>query len=446
MVANCVPLGMRLLNFTRRHWLAIAIIIMGIFVRVYNLPKIAGFDFDQETAAIWVKHFLIDHKISLIGQEVSVGGIYTGPGYNYLLSFFYFVFQMNPLAGNFLQLIISLFTMIIIYRLGKLPALAIYAFSSGLVSIDQAATPSNPLLFFGSLSLLFSGSLGAQVILTGLGWHFHPTTLFLTPIGLWQSRERIKILNRKNLLACLIITLVFFSPLVIFDFRHDFLDIKNTIRLFSGSGGSSSYPLIFRFIISTRVMLEGLLSIINIQGRATSLIVTSIAVGLFWKSFKSQLAWFAVPVLLMSFYPKTFPEYYFYLAYPAFVVSLGLIFTTVLSKNLMWRSVAIFIFVLFLISNLSSIFSRHNSYAIDYKMAAVDAVVKEANRMGKPASLKIISDPGQGNGFSYLMWWKTGRENESVTAPTATVFLPSSLSKKSGKIFGTIKVITNERQ
>ena len=71
------------------------IIILGTILRAANLEKAAAFNYDQEVAAFWLKNLLVDHKFSLIGQEISVGGVYIAPFFYYLMAPFYALFNLT---------------------------------------------------------------------------------------------------------------------------------------------------------------------------------------------------------------------------------------------------------------------------------------------------------------------------------------------------------------
>ena len=79
----------------KKNYILLLTLAFGLFLRIYRLEELAGFDFDQEKAAFWIRDFLIHGKISLIGQEISTGGIFIGPLYFYLLSPFYFLLNMR---------------------------------------------------------------------------------------------------------------------------------------------------------------------------------------------------------------------------------------------------------------------------------------------------------------------------------------------------------------
>src|SRR5260221_14327399 len=67
------------------------ILIAGFFVRVYRLPEVLGFYFDQGRDALVIWDLIHSHKFFLIGPTTGLAGIFRGPYYYYLLVPFYWL-------------------------------------------------------------------------------------------------------------------------------------------------------------------------------------------------------------------------------------------------------------------------------------------------------------------------------------------------------------------
>lgn len=146
----------------KKRFLVPAIIVFGFFLRVWRLRELMGFDYDQEVAALAVNQILSGH-LTLIGQEISIGGIFIGPGYYYLLSIFYFLFQGDPIGIGIMVATISLATMFALYKVTKeltntptaITALLIYATSSQINFYDRTTAPSNLIMLSSLLAIFF---------------------------------------------------------------------------------------------------------------------------------------------------------------------------------------------------------------------------------------------------------------------------------------------------
>src|SRR5258708_14636072 len=71
------------------------ILIAGFFVRVYRLPEVLGFYFDQGRDALVIWDLIHSHKFFLIGPTTGLAGIFRGPSFFFLLvPFFWFVMEI----------------------------------------------------------------------------------------------------------------------------------------------------------------------------------------------------------------------------------------------------------------------------------------------------------------------------------------------------------------
>jgi 4-amino-4-deoxy-L-arabinose transferase-like glycosyltransferase len=144
----------------KRALFLIFLIGVGFFLRVWRLREMMGFDYDQEVAAFAVDRILTG-KLTLIGQEISLGGIFIGPGYYYLLSLFYLIFNNDPIGIGFMVAIFSIATMAALFLVTReldneesaLIALAIYTTSWQINFYDRTTAPSN-LVMLATLSVL----------------------------------------------------------------------------------------------------------------------------------------------------------------------------------------------------------------------------------------------------------------------------------------------------
>src|SRR3990170_7564978 len=124
--------------------LLIILIVLGFFLRVWRLSDLMGFDYDQEVAMEAVERIL-SGKLTLIGQQTSIGGVFIGPGYYYLLALFYWLFGKDPIGWGVMVAMIAVATMTMLFLLtrklfGKTTAflaLAIYATNARINFYDR---------------------------------------------------------------------------------------------------------------------------------------------------------------------------------------------------------------------------------------------------------------------------------------------------------------------
>lgn len=190
---------------------------------------------------------------TLLGPITSVGGFYNGPIVYYLMAPFFFVMSNHPLSGAVFQTVLSLATIPLLFLIGNklknsmvgLITSFLFAISPLMVEYSRAAFNSYPAIFFSTLILYLFVTINARFqmaryILLGvcIGWiiqmHYFTVVFMLVAVSFpWFSRIKIPKLRYYALL--IIGFLVGISPFLIFEVRHDFLNIKLMMQYFSSS-------------------------------------------------------------------------------------------------------------------------------------------------------------------------------------------------------------------
>src|SRR3989344_882557 len=408
------------------------IIILGTILRGANLEKAAAFNYDQEVAAFWLKNLLVDHKFSLIGQEISVGGVYIAPFFYYLMAPFYALFNLNPLAGNVFVTLVSIFTLIAIYKLGKqvfstsvgLFISFLYAIHPGIIAYDKTVAPSNLIVLLSTALVLVLTKKAKGVkeyvfigMLLGLSFSVHPTAVLLVAIS-------VIFVEKKFLPLIFLIIFIFVSPLLLFDLRHDWLNIANTLKLFSFS---QTGDFVWRFTESIELWLVYWAGIIVSSDMVfIKYPLMGLAIVIWFKAKSFFKIWTIIPLIFVLFYPRHVPEYYLLILTPIVLVyTLG-----ILNKKV--RVLILILGIYFAVKNID--FSD-NPTGLYYKIQAVNSIPKN-----RPVTVYFSNDLGQNWGFSYLFW----RQNVDITADSTLKYLiiiPASREPQTrGDLFGAIKV------
>ncbi|MEK7565513.1 MAG: glycosyltransferase family 39 protein [Patescibacteria group bacterium] len=420
--------------FLKNSWLLILIILLGLFLRAYNLERLAVFDYDQETAAVWIKNLIIDHKFSLVGQETSVGGVYIAPFFYFLLAPFYFLSGLNPLAGNIFVILVSLLTMVFLYKWSRSHiALFLYAIHPGIINFDRIVAPSNMAILLSTATAYFLTKIRKTKLdylflgtILGLTFSIHPPTILLIPICLlWFALKKEKV----NLLFFLPI-IILVSPLIIFETRHGFVMAQN---IFKFSQTDLYYPLLFRVILNLKLFLiywSGILISSDLFFIKYPLMGLAVWLWIKNKDLVFRL-WTLLPFLFLVFYPRPAPEYYLQMITPIVLVY---------SIKYLPKIFVLLIIVAGVIFSLLSLPKNDNLLSFYYKNQAVASLPKNT-----PVTIYYSADLGQNWGFNYLLWWqKVDVQNNS---PKKYLFvIPASREPQtSGIIFGAVKVANISR-
>ncbi|HLD26924.1 MAG TPA: glycosyltransferase family 39 protein [Patescibacteria group bacterium] len=247
-------------NYTKTAYIFFGV---GAFLRFYRLAEFVTFLGDEGRDAIIIKRLLTLEHVPAIGAPTSVGQVYLGPFYYYFIAPWLWFFNYNPLGlAVGVAFFSSLFILIIFFALRDLfdkkralIATFLITFSSVLIEFSRFSWNPNLLPVFSFLTIyFFIKALQKKRIflffISGMMFSFtlqlHYLSLLLIPpffitmmiyiIERKHDRMRLIIGSSVALVSCFI----FLFPLLIFDLRHQFLNTKNFIALFSTESSFSS--------------------------------------------------------------------------------------------------------------------------------------------------------------------------------------------------------------
>ena len=216
-------------------------IAFGLFVRLYRLTDLFYFTHDEETIAWRVMPWVRDNNPFLLGG-VTPFHIHLGPWFYYLSALILKLSRFNPLGWGIATAIFSLVTMWLIFFAGKLffnrrvglIALLLYATSFLMIAFDRHWWPLyfGPLLsliIFICLYRLIKGKSGFVIPLSlalAFGFHTDPSNwaLLLLSAITWV-KFKLKV-NKQHLLIGILILLISFTPLILFDLFHSGINLR----------------------------------------------------------------------------------------------------------------------------------------------------------------------------------------------------------------------------
>src|SRR3989304_5692453 len=102
-------------NRLEAFWLAV-ILLIGAFFRLYRIDEYMTFLGDEGRDAIIVRRLLVNFDPILIGPGTSVGNMYLGPIYYYMIAPFLLLFNFSPVGPS---VFIALLGIITIYSMWK---------------------------------------------------------------------------------------------------------------------------------------------------------------------------------------------------------------------------------------------------------------------------------------------------------------------------------------
>lgn len=336
------------------------LILVSAFLRFYKIADYMTFLGDEGRDALVVKHILVDHHLPLLGPPTSIGNMYLGPLYYYMMAVPMAILWLNPVAAAMLDATIGVLTVLLIYYLTRqwfdkysaLIAAALYSFSSVTIFYSRSSWNPNPAPFFALLAFLglYRAKLSKNFYwfsLTGVSLAFavqmHYLALILIPIfgllWIYQLTQRELAHFWLGTIVAVIAFLTLMSPLVIFDLRHNFLnfhaissfflDRQTTINLNALNTVGRvpqvySHHLVGRYLTDDSSWLTGV----------TALVVL-LPLGLIKKGqilnwpLLALFTWLVVGVMGLALYKQTIYDHYLGFLNPVPFILLGSVWWTI---------------------------------------------------------------------------------------------------------------------
>ncbi len=359
----------------KKYFISIlAVLALAAFFRLYRIDQYMIFLGDEGRDAQIVKEMVDIHHFPLIGPPTSVGNIYLGPFYYYLMYLPMAIFNLSPVAASAMVAVFGVLTVALIYYLGKiffgrkagLISAFLYAISPVTIAYSNFSWNPNPLPFFALLFFLGfvkvhrSGNFN-WLVLTGAGvaasLQMHYLSLILIPVAgiLWVHeilfrkyfKKPIKNLISGTFLAVLVFLMIM-SPLFIFDLRHDFLNFKAITHLLSTGTvagnifanlakipGLFSYNLVGRYITGENFYLQIIVSLLIILCLVRGFIKRAKDKILDWPTMALGM-WLLVGLLGVSFYAGDIYDHYLNFLNPVPFLLLGSIAGVSFAKKWKW--------------------------------------------------------------------------------------------------------------
>ena len=234
------------LKISKELWLLGLILVVGAFLRLYKIDQYMTFLGDEGRDVIIVSRFIKHFDLMLVGPGTSVGNMYLGPLYYYLMVPALFLAGFSPVGPAVQIAILGVATIALIWWMGRqwwgktagLVAAALYAVAPTVIIFSRSSWNPNIMPFFSLLCIysiwkVYKDRKYKWLIVLGVSYAFvlqsHYLGLLLAPtIFVYWLSTYLKIRNSKseirkylnNSLIALSVFVLLMSPLLIFDARH----------------------------------------------------------------------------------------------------------------------------------------------------------------------------------------------------------------------------------
>jgi 4-amino-4-deoxy-L-arabinose transferase-like glycosyltransferase len=346
----------------RIHFKKIALLLLlciAGFLRLYHIDRYMQYQGDEGRDALVLWRMVSQHKFTLIGPGTSIGNMYNGPLYYYLVLPSFIISGLSPVGPSIFVAIIGVATVWLIYQVGRewfsslaaSTAAVLYTFSPTVIIYSRSSWNPNVMPFFALLCIyalwrtymsqshrwlyLLAVSLAFAIQSHYLGLLLIPTIMIWWFFAYRKSPLDIKVAFKRSSIYAVIIFLLLMSPIVLFDIRHNFINLKAMWIFFTQRQTTVNfkvYKALPEFIpllakIATRLLAASQENL----GRLVAVLMGLGSIVLLVKLYKKPaiwllFTWVVVGLIGLGLYKQTIYDHYFGFLFPAFFLLIGAIF------------------------------------------------------------------------------------------------------------------------
>ncbi|MBL7078568.1 glycosyltransferase family 39 protein [Candidatus Shapirobacteria bacterium] len=410
----------------RNKWLVL-ILIIASFLRLYRIPSYMEFLGDQGRDALVVRQFLTKGDLMFIGPQTSIGNMYLGPWYYYLMAPALLLAGLNPVGPAIMVAGLGVLAVWLIWKVGKewfdettgLLAALFLAISPVVTYYNIFSWNPNIIPFFSLLAMWYLFQiwqkknyrkipwlvLSLVMILNShyLGLLVFPVVVLFLLLSFWPIRKKIRLRKSflKSLWLATILFILLMLPLVLFDFKHEFANFQSFKAFFlvrQTTVNLKFYKGIAGFWKITNQLLANL--IVRKDSWAWSMLLFPFLLIGAWQAKKSKplmviLVWFLAGLLGLSNYKQHIYAHYFGFLWPAAI----LLLVVGLKKLWPWSLIAVLFLSWSMLTHWHGFSSPVNQLARAQKVASF--ILKTAE--GEKFSLGLIAQCNYDPPYRYYL-------------------------------------------
>lgn len=422
------------------------IILSALFLRIYKIDSYMTFLGDEGRDALMIKRILTTGDIPLIGPPTSIGNMYLGPLYYYMMAVPMALSWLNPVAAAVMVALIGSATVGLVYFFSRIwfgmtaaiVASVLYTISPVTITYSRSSWNPNPAPFFALLALL--GLYLARkrnnfkwFILSGASLAFavqmHYLALILLPIyGFLWIYELVIMRKHKTgmknfwlgTILSILIFLILMSPLLIFDLKHNWMNFR-AISTFFGDRQTTvnlnilnsigriptvySQTLIGRYMGGENVFVTGLLSVLMF-------VPTIFLIYKFLKSrtkywpYLALSVWLFGGVLGLGLYKQNIYDHYLGFLNPVIYLSMASIVGLLLQvkkpyKNFSWILIILLVVSVVWVNLEKSPLKAAPNNQLHRTEQIADFIIQ--NTDGKPFNFALISKNNYDAAYQFVL-------------------------------------------
>lgn len=412
------------------------VIFVALFLRLYRIESQMTF-LGDEGRDVRIVRDLLHGNLVFIGPQTSIGNMYLGPLYYYMMAPALFVSAGNPVGPAVMIALLGGLTTALIWYFGRrwfsstagLIAALLFALSPVAIVYGRSSWNPNPMPFFALICIwgiwqfkeklnfrylwLVSISFAAALQMHYLGLLLIPTlglVWLIVAKKIWSDKQQRSIFIRHSLIA-LGLFLLLMSPLALFDLKHNFMNFKAFKAFFTDRQTTVNFnPLRSdRFgLIVSQVSQDFVLARQNLQPLIVgiALIVAAALLVVIKKrkpAYMLLVSWLLFGIMGLIVYKQHVYDHYYGFLFPAIYLFLGVFLATLMrQKNLIFKlvSLALLIFLVFLNLKYSSAWDQPNRQLARTR-EAVQLIIKQSS--DQPFNFGLIAKQNYDESYRYFL-------------------------------------------
>ena len=407
-----------------KWWLLFSLIFsLHIFLRFYQLETKSLFGWDQVDNAWMAKNIIVDNRIPLTGVPIKGNsGFNLGPIYYYLITPFYWLFNLDPIASGIFAGITSLLTFFILYwvvdrlfsKKVALLAVFLHTVSFAIISSDRVQWNVNfiepvSLVVFYALYKIITGNSRYFLLLSatiGFSMHVHFTSVFYPLIIIFSLPFVPRTFQTlKHIALSIPLFFVFLIPTLLVQAQIKNDQINNIQNYLETYYHGIHLRRILQLLSDAFIQFEGILYFAFLKP------LKYVLLPLFLLLYNGRhlhreklllsylcLLWFLVPWIVFSSYKGEISDYYFLINRPLVIILVSYITIYFFSSGKIYLKTLIVLFWAYYATvNLMSFLKSEENRSLAVYRRIVQTVIQKGETI----------DYIQGDPKSYIYYYYT---------------------------------------
>lgn len=411
------------------------VIILALFLRLYRIGDFMTFLGDEGRDVRIVRDLITKGNLVFIGPQTSIGNMYLGPLYYYMMAPALLLSCLNPVGPAVMIALLSTLTVFLTYYLGRkwfgkwsgLIAGLLYAVSPVAIIYSRSSWNPNPMPLFALLCVWGIYEVWKNKKLSWLPFigiffaaalQMHYLGLLLAPtLGLYwiftlkdiKLDKKKKSVFVKNTLLAIFLFLLLMSPLLLFDIKHNWMNLNAFKAFFSDRQTTINLnpARSDRFIPVISGAVQDL--ILGRQDFAPGLVGLAILIAFlfaYWKSkakspYNLLILWIVFGFLGLGVYKQHIYIHYLGFLYPCFYLIVGATIGYFIDKPFpRCFPFALSLAALTVTSLIYSPTFQNPNRQLQRTEQAVDSIIKESG--GQPFNFGLIAKQNYDESYRYF--------------------------------------------